>query len=294
MTADARPDLDPSAVARRFSHPRVVAADDFLAREVAKRLLERLASVRVEAQRVLDLGSGGGADAAALAARFPDAAIHHVDLAPARHGGRERDAGFLARLRRRRAPLVVQGDFEHLPYAAHAFDVLWSNLALHWHLAPHRVLPEWSRVLRTGGLVAFSAFGPDTLREVADVMRALDDEPHVLPFTDMHDYGDQLVAAGLVTPVVDVERLTLTYSTPASFWADVRALGGLPWRPRVPGLRGGAIARRLADALERRRDGEGRLTLTFEFIFAHAWKGEPRTTRAGEAIVRVERRPRAG
>jgi malonyl-CoA O-methyltransferase len=290
--ATSRPDVNAADVARRFVHPRVVAADDFLVREISRRLLDRLAAVRVDAQRVLDLGSGDGADAAALAGRFPDAEIHHVDIAAPslrRHVDRapSQRGGLLARLRRRRGPLVVQADFEHLPYPKGTFDVLWSNAALHWHLAPHRILPEWSRVLRTGGLVAFSAFGPDSLREVADVLRALDDEPHVLPFTDMHDYGDQLVGAGLTTPVVDVERLTLTYSTPASLWADVRALGGLPWPPARKGLRGRSVARRIADALERQRDAAGRLSLTIEVVFGHAWKAEPRTTAAGEAIVRV-------
>jgi malonyl-CoA O-methyltransferase len=294
--SDDRPAVTPADVARRFSHPRVLAADDFLAREVSRRLLARLAAVRVDARRVLDIGSGSGADADAIAARFTQADVHHLDIAAARvrrQLERQRPDGLLARLRGRRAPLVVEADFERLPYAAHAFDVLWSNLALHWHVAPHRVLPEWSRVVRVGGLVAFSAFGPDTLREVGDVLRTLDDAPRVMPFTDMHDYGDMLIAAGFATPVVDVERLTLTYSTAASFWKDVRALGGLPWPPKSPGLRGREVARRIDDALGRQRDAEGRLALTFEVIFAHAWKGEPRITRAGEAIVKVERRSRS-
>ena len=140
-------------------------------------------------------------------------------------------------------------------------------------------------------VVLFSAFGPDTLREVADAFRDVDDRSHVVAFTDMHDYGDMLVAAGFTTPVVDMERLSLTYSTAGSLWTDVRALGGDPGGGRPPGLRGRALRQRLDAALDRTRDAAGRYCLTFELIYAHAWKGEPKTTRDGDAIVRLQRKP---
>ncbi|MGI9025680.1 MAG: methyltransferase domain-containing protein, partial [Burkholderiaceae bacterium] len=201
----------------------------------------------------------------------------------------------LARLfHRRNEPLLVQGDFAALPFAAQSFDCLWSNLAIHWSPAPHRVLIDWSRMAKVGGLVAFSAFGPDTLREVAAAGAEVDGKRRVMPFTDMHDYGDMLIAAGFTTPVVDMERITLTYSNPDSLWRDVRALGGNALLDqdldRARGLRGRRFKARLDEALARDRDRDGRYALSFELIFAHAWKGEPRTTRSGEAIVRFERR----
>jgi malonyl-CoA O-methyltransferase len=283
---------DAKRIATLFGRRRILEADDFLQREVSRRMLERLATIRVDAGRILDLGCGGGRDRDALRVRFPDAAWHGLDLALPRLRAAQQDAATsrIGRWLRRPADrALVQADFATLPFPAHRFDVLWSNLALHWHAAPHVVLPEWSRVTRVGGLVAFSAFGPDTLREVAEASRAVDDRPHVVPFTDMHDYGDMLVAAGYTTPVVDMERLTLTYSTAASFWADVRALGGDPLADRTRGLRGRKADGRLQAALDRTRDAAGRYTLTFELIFAHAWKGEPRTTRDGDAIVRLQR-----
>jgi malonyl-CoA O-methyltransferase len=282
---------DASRVERLFSRPRLAVVDDFLAREVARRLLERLAAIRVDATGVLDLGCGDGRDADALRTRFDGATVIGLDIAMPRLRRQRPVGGAFARWwRRSEGALAVRADFASLPFAAHAFDVLWSNCALHWTSAPHAVLPDWSRVTRVGGLVAFSAFGPDTLAEVAAAFREVDDRPHVLPFTDMHDYGDMLVAAGFTTPVVDMERLTLTYSTAASLWADVRALGGNPLPEPRRGLRGRDFARRLDAALDRTRDAAGRYTLTFELIYAHAWKGEPRRTRDGDAIVRMQRR----
>jgi malonyl-CoA O-methyltransferase len=288
---EPRPSIDATRVRRLFERARIVAADDFIQRETARRMLERLAPIRVDAARVLDLGCGNGSDAEALRRRFGGAELVQLDLAMARLGriGSSAATGPLHWLRRRTAPLAVQADFGALPFPARSFDVLWSNLALHWSAAPHAVLPEWSRITRVGGLVAFSAFGPDTLREVAEAMRPFGPGPHVVPFTDMHDYGDMLIEAGFATPVVDAERVTLTYSSATALWTDVRALGGNPF-PVTSAPLGRRDRGRLDDALDATRDRDGRFVLTFELIFGHAWKGEPRKTRDGDAIVRLERR----
>ncbi len=285
--------IDASRMRRNFSTARMLVADDFLQREVARRMLERLSTIRIEATRVLDLGCGAGGDFAILRERFGAATICGIDaLLPRlqRIPAEARPSALARFLKRADGPLRVAADFAALPFAAHSADVLWSNLALHWNAAPHRVLPEWSRVARIGGLVAFSAFGPDTLQEVAAAFGPLDARRHVMPFTDMHDYGDMLVASGFTTPVVDMERLTLTYSNLASLWRDVRALGGNALIDRARGLHGRHYGERVTAAFERMRDAEGRYTLTFELIFAHAWKGEPRKTSAGETIVKLQRK----
>ena len=283
--------IDASRMRRNFASPRVLDSDDFLAREIGRRMMERLTTVRIDAHRVLDLGCGAGGDFAALKERFGAATICGIDaVLPRLHRARaERSAGFARFLRRPEGPLRVNADFGALPFATQSADVLWSNLALHWSAAPHRVLPEWSRVTRVGGLVAFSVFGPDTLQEVSAAMGPHDARRHVMPFTDMHDYGDMLVASGYTTPVVDMERLTLTYAGLASLWRDVRALGGNAMIDRVRGLRGRGYGARVAAAFEPLRNVDGRFALTFELIFAHAWKGEPRTTSSGETIVRLQR-----
>jgi malonyl-CoA O-methyltransferase len=185
---------------------------------------------------------------------------------------------------------VLCADFGDLPLAMNSVDLIWSNLALHWHPQPDRVFAEWRRVLRVDGLLMFSNFGPDTFRELRAAFAAMDETPHALPFVDMHDFGDQLVEAGFSTPVMDMEQITVTYDTAESLLADVRAFGGNPLATRSRGLVGRAAWQRMLAALERQRRPDGKLGLTFEVIYGHAFRPAPRVTAAGEAIVRFQPR----
>jgi malonyl-CoA O-methyltransferase len=186
---------------------------------------------------------------------------------------------------------LVCADFGQLPLAPNSLDLVWSNLALHWHPQPDRVFAEWRRVLRVDGLLMFSNFGPDTFRELRNAFAAMDETPHTLPFVDMHDFGDQLVEAGFTTPVMDMEQITVTYDTAQALLADVRAFGGNPLATRRRGLAGRAAWKRMLDALESQRGPSGKLGLTFEVIYGHAFRPAPKVTAAGEAIVRFQ--PRA-
>lgn len=107
-----------------------------------------------------------------------------------------------------------------------------------------------------------------------------------MPFVDMHDFGDMLVASGFATPVMDVETLTLTFSSPRDLLTEVRSLGANPCSDRWPTLPSGRQARRLLDALAARRDAAGRIALTFEIAYGHAWKPQPRTT--GSSVISVD------
>ncbi len=147
---------------------------------------------------------------------------------------------------------------------------------LHWHPTPHVVFPEWKRVLRVDGLLMFSCFGPDTLKELRAAVKETLPHARAMPFVDMHDFGDMLVASGFATPVMDVETITLTYPDPRALLAEVRALGASPLDDRWPALPSGRQARRLLDALAARRDSLGRIPLTFEVAYGHAWKPAPR------------------
>jgi malonyl-CoA O-methyltransferase len=199
-----------------------------------------------------------------------------------------RDAGWAGRIAAwtGRAPWRVCAEAGHLPLAAGAADLLHSNLMLHWHPAPHSLFPEWARVLATDGLLLFSAFGPDTLKELRAAMAEVWPAARPMSFVDMHDYGDMMVAAGLATPVMDVETLTLTYASPDALIAEARVLGANPRDDRPGGLPGGATGRRLREALARRAGPDGRIALTFEVVYGHAWKPAPRER--SPAAVSVE------
>ena len=190
-------------------------------------------------------------------------------------------------------PGIVCGDITQLPLRAGGVDLVWSNLALQWIDAPPQALAEFHRVLAVGGLLSFTTFGPDTLRELRSAFAGVDAATHVNRFVDMHDLGDMLVEAGFADPVMDMEMLTLTYADATALMRELKSLGAhnvTSSRPR--GMMGrGRWLRMLAALKAFRRDG--RLPASFEVIYGHAWKPSPRVVPDGRAIVRFERhRPR--
>jgi malonyl-CoA O-methyltransferase len=316
-----RPAYD-SRLLRRIFDRRAAAFGDvaFLPREIAQRMSERLDYIKVKPTSVLDAGCGTGNDLPSLRERFPEAPIFGADVSYAMLArALPRAAGDTTWRRLLPAPLqralgapgprIAQADFAMLPFAADAFDFVWSNLALHWHPRPDLVFPEWQRVLKVGGLLMFSTLGPDTLRELrgayaeVEAAHGVASRPHVIDFVDMHDLGDMLVESGFEIPVMDQETLTVTYKSPQSLLADVRRWGAYPFAPGAADAHGqsrgdeasglaGTFARRLRaaliSALEARRREDGTIPLTFEVIYGHAWKAVPRKTAEGHGIVRIE------
>jgi len=270
---------------------------DVLVREIGRRLIERLAVIKLAPARVLDAGCGAGGARADLLARFPRAHWLGVDLSSAmvqaarrQTSIRQRIAAMLAALRWPGVPMAAASlcaDAGRLPLRAATVDLVFSNLMLHWHPAPHTVFPEFKRVLAVNGLLLFSCFGPDTLRELRAAYVSAGIAARPMPFIDMHDFGDMMVAAGFATPVMDVEVLTLTYATPRALLADVWWLGGNPRIDRRAGLPSGPRARAMLAALDARRDGDGRIALTIEVAYGHGWRlHEERAAKTrGETVV---------
>jgi malonyl-CoA O-methyltransferase len=296
-------DVDPRAVRRAFGRAAATYAEAaVLQREVGARMAERLGLVKLAPRAILDAGCGVGDAQGELAARYPDARRVALDVAlpmlrlaavrgPAPAAGYAR----LARLLRGTKPLpqpaaCVCGDIAALPFAPGAFDLVWCNLALQWVNDLPRAFAEFTRVLATDGLVTFTTFGPDTLKELRAAFAAVDRHTHVSRFVDMHDIGDMLVRAGLADPVMDMEHVTLTYGDPGTLMRDLRAIGATnATRGRPRGLTGRGRWRAVLAALDgMRRDG--RIPATFEVIYGHAWRVAPRETADGLPIVRFERR----
>lgn len=288
--------IDLDHVRALFSRLDRTRPADFLRREIASRMVDRLELVKIAPLRVLDAGCGDGADLGVLQKMYAAAQILGVDAAEAplravRSQGAKQSSlnQLLSKLLPSKAGIdLLCGDFADLPLAPNSIDLVWSNLALHWHPQPDRVFAEWRRVLRVNSLLMFSCFGPDTLRELRTAFAEADLAPHVLPFVDMHDFGDQLVEVGFSTPVLDMEVITVTFDTAQALLADVRALGGNPLGTRSQGLMGKQAWQRMLAALERQRRPDGKLALTFEVIYGHAFRPAPRTTSKGEAIIRFD------
>ncbi len=279
------PEIDARVARLRFARAAATyAAASRLEAEVGSRMLERLDYVKLAPRRVLEAGCGPGRESAALLKRYPGAALVELDYALPML---RRERSLLSRLGVRPAAAQVCGDLQRLPLAAGSVGLVWSNMALHWAADPPAALREFARVLAADGLVLFSTLGPDTLAE----LRAAAGGGRVHRFADMHDVGDALVAAGFSAPVMDTERLTLTYAGGEALLADLRASGqtfAAPARSR------GLAGRRFRDALDAALQGlmrDGRLPVTCEVVYGHAWKGAPRKRADGRSIVQFAPRP---
>jgi malonyl-CoA O-methyltransferase len=282
--------VDRRQVLRNFA--RAAAGYDgaaVLQREVGSRMLERLDYVRIEPKRVLDLGCGTGASLTALHERYPKAQLIGADLSEAMlqagRGQRSRLHWMLPFLRGKKTPLVA-ADGAALPFKSASISMLWSNLMLHWLDDPLPAFREMHRVLEVDGLLMFSTFGPDTLSELRHSFG--DGHIHTQRFGDMHDFGDMLIDCGFADPVMDMEVLTLTYARLDDLFRDLRQSGAAcAMQGRRHGLMGrtawGAM-RSTYEALAR----EGRLPATFEVIYGHAWKTQPKKIEDGRAIIRFD------
>ncbi len=245
-----------------------------LQREVCQRMLERLQYIKHGPRTLLDVGSGTGFGSRGLLKRYPGAALVALDLAPAMLKAARAATPWWRRGRPLGRPgreSLVCGDLDRLPLAASGVDMIWSNLALQWSADLRGALAEMHRVLAPGGLLMFSTFGPDTLKELRQAFAGRDGYRHVNRFTDMHDIGDMLLDAGFAIPVMDMEYITLTYGDLHSLLRELKAIGA---HSVVSGRRAGLMGRSQWRAMEQayeqfRRDG--RLPATFEVVYGHAW-----------------------
>lgn len=281
--------FDKQSVRRGFERRAVGYGNaNFLAREIGTRMEERLDLLRAAPTQALDLGSGIGAGALMLRNRYPGCRVVETDLAllmllQSGDSGSWWQRG-LRRLKRNERTRVC-ADIEQLPFSERAFDMVWSNLALHW-TDLSRSLPEVYRVLRPGGVFMFSTLGPDTLKELRASYAEADGFAHVNPFVDLHDVGDWLVQARFGDPVMDMEQLTLTYPSVEALLGELKAGGGGNANSgRSHGLSGRRGYARMRAAYERFRIDD-RLPATFEVVYGHAWRPQSeRRTASGESIV---------
>ena len=186
----------------------------------------------------------------------------------------------------------IAADPARLPLRPGSVALVWSNLLLHAIDDAEAALRSWMSALRPGGLLMFSTLGPDTLHELRAAFAAADTRPHVHDFVDMHNIGDSLVAAGFADPVMDMEIVTLTYTTVAALVADLRGQGmGNTAAARGRGLYSPRRWTEMTRHYEAARVAD-RLPATFEVIQGHAWKPveAPRRTADGRDIVRVHPR----
>jgi SAM-dependent methyltransferase len=274
------------AAQRRFPNVTAGAGDgEFLFRESAERLIDRLDDVTVTFARALDLGCRGGIVGRLLAGSGKVGHLVQCDLSPA-----------MARWATNNARPSFAADEEALPVGEGALDLVLSNLALHWVNDLPGALIQIRRALKPDGLFLAALFGPDTLKELRACLLEAEAETsggagrRVSPFTDVRDAGGLLSRAGFALPVVDADTVTVTYPDMIHLLADLRAMGETnAVVGRRPGLsRRDMFARAAALYTARDSDSRGRIVATFQIVTLTAWAPHPREQkplRPGSALT---------
>lgn len=297
MSQNPEEDSRLDAAGVRHSFDRASASYEaaaVLQARVADELLQRVDFFRFDPDVVVDLGAGTGRATAELKRRYRRATVVALDVAPGMLREARRHRRWFRRFER------VCGDVVRLPFADASVDIAFSNLMLQWCGDLDAAFAEVRRVLKPDGFFAFTTFGPDTLKELRAAWAAVDTYTHVNTFIDMHDVGDALARAGLTEPVLDVERVTLTYSDVLEVMRDLKTIGAhnvTAGRPR--GLIGRARLRRVQAAYEFSRRN-GLIPATYEVVYGAVWGSAGKRASAvvsGEvripasAIRHRERRP---
>ncbi len=281
------PSLDAQAAERWLQRP--VAQAPWLHEEVGRRMAERLTWIKLHPEKWLHWAPslGGLQTHALVAAQYPKSQAFMADASESR--------SLIAIEKVAKPwwnPSTWTGGRVHagMPEDA-AVQMVWANMALHIAPDPQALIAQWHRALAPQGFLMFSCLGPDTVRELRAVYAALGWPPPSHDYTDMHDWGDMLVQAGYAEPIMDMERITLGFATPQRLLQELRGLGRNFHRLRFAGLRGrgwqtelhAALGQHLAEPGTR-----GELQLTFEVIYGHAIKPQPRVKVSAHSAVSLQ------
>ena len=252
--------VNKQAITRAFSRAaKTYTQDSILSQEIINRSMERLSYIKCHPAVIVDVGSGTGMAVADLQARFKNAMVIALDIA-------------LPMLQQPQpATCKLCADAENLPFLSHSVDFLFANFTLPYLNDLPQVFTEWARVLKPGGLLMLTTLGPESFIELRSSWAQVDDYTRTHAFFDLHDIGDMLLKAGFKDPVLDVERITLTYHTVDQLFCDLKSQGAINvLNERCKGLTTPAKLAAVKNAYEVFREN-GVLPATFEVTYAHAW-----------------------
>lgn len=310
----ASPSLDQAAALRWAQIARTQAHAPWLHEEVGQRLQERINLVQLPAIATWanwHYPSGGQDLQQALARRWPSAVCYaptntisgsdcaiisgasQAGFSPEESKNNLKTQGkhWLQKLWQGQKPAAYKphtSSVLHCAPAPNSVQVLVANMLLHASPNSQQMIRAWHQSLGTGGVLFFSCLGPDTLLPLQRIYARLGWPAPLQRLVDMHDWGDALVATGFSTPVMEVEHLNLTYSSPMTLLADLRHMGRNLNPQRFTALRGRAWLSQLHAEINALRSGDGRIHLPIEIIYGHAFKPEAKRTESGENIVSLD------
>ncbi|MEO8299774.1 MAG: biotin synthase [Burkholderiales bacterium] len=281
--------VDAAALQRHLRHTylRGDGSGPWLHAEIGRRMADRLAVIKTQPQAVIDWWALHGASTGTLRKQYPQARIEAVTPAGFEQAAAVPARRWWQRLWPAAAPAgPATSDQATLPASAH---LLWANMMLHWVDDLPPLLERWHAAVQTDGFLMFSCFGPDTLRELRALYAACGLGPPGSAFIDMHDLGDALVHAGFADPVMDMEMLRLSWADAEALLAELRDLGHNTAIDRAAGLRTPRWrARLLAQMTQQLRGSDGRLHLSFEVVYGHAFKPAPRPRVAEQTAISLD------
>ena len=280
-------DIDSQALDHQSQRLCRAASAPWLNADVAQRMAERLAIIKLQPARVLQWSAFLAASGEALARQYPQA--EQVCVEPLPEGlerSRQQHArGLLQRLTgRREVPVLAPSEV-----VAGQAQLVWSNMELHAQVDAPALVKQWHAALSVDGFVMFSCLGPDSFKELRELHIQQGWCAAGPEWWDMHDVGDLLVAAGFADPVMDQDRILLTWAEPEALLRDLRALGGNLSPARFQGLRGRRWRAGYLRALESLRGPDGRLALTLELVQGHAFKPQAKLLVQQQTEVSLDR-----
>jgi len=271
MTDNDAYQLDKTQIRRAFDR----AANRYdevavLQHEIGQRMIERLELIRIQPQLIADIGCGTGHTTLKLSQHYTGTRLIALDISQQMLLKTRRKQSFWQHWRNPFA--CISGDAESLPLATDSVDLIFSNLVIQWCNNLDSAFKEFQRILKPGGLLLFSTFGPDTLKELRQCWQSIDQYNHVNAFIDMHDIGDALLRAGMSDPVMDMDMMTLTYKDAKKLMQELKAIGAHNVSAgRSRGLTGKTQLHQLYKSYEQFRNTDGRLPASYEIIYGHAW-----------------------
>ena len=242
--------------------------------EICDRTLERVDMLNLAPQTILDIGTGTGRSLKGLCSRFPESVIVASDLALAMLQQCKRQ------IEKSNFERYICCDAEFLPFADASFDLIFSTSTFQWCVDLNQLFLECRRVLSPNGVLIFSSFGPDTLKQLRESWMQVDDQAHVHNFIDMHHIGDKLLATQFLDPVVDMEIIDVQYQSVQQLLQDLKDTGSrakfsgtASFRPK--GLMSKHKYQQLQRAYESYRQENDLLPASYEVIYGYARNNEP-------------------
>ena len=238
-----------------------------LQRTISDRLSETLDQIKINPLKILDLGSGTGYGSEILHERFKRAHVYQADVSEE-----------MLKVSRKKSPFLfskdhfVCADANKLPFKEKYFDLIVSGLTLQWCDNLDIVFSDIRRLLKEKGVFLFSSFGPDSLKELRDCWSRADEHVHVNAFVDMHDIGDALMRNGLTSPILNMEKIVLTYSECRQLMRELKYIGAQNINNgRRKTLTGKKRLQKVFECYEAYRTNN-KLPVTYEVIYGHAWQ----------------------